>query len=185
MNDLIVAARGLRKSPVFTSVAIISLALAIGPTSAIFALVDAVLLRPLPAISQPDRLVSIYHNNITDPRAFSPLSWQDFDYYRSSAQSFSGMLAYLRLPMAVRIGDHTENISGELVSENYLRVLGVQPRLGRDFNIIEHDRVALIGEKIWQERFGGDLGLIGRTIHIGGNSFTVIGIVPLMSGHLL
>src|SRR5262249_1341443 len=88
INDIIVAARGLRKAAVFTSVAIISLALAIGSISTISAIVEAVLLRPLPAISQPNRLVSIYNSNVTDPRAFTQVSWQDFEYYRSSAQSF-------------------------------------------------------------------------------------------------
>src|SRR5713226_3933655 len=109
MHDLIVAARGLRKVPVFAAVAISSLALAIGPNSAIFALIDAVLLRPLPAIFQPQRLVSIYHSNIHDPKVFSPLSLPDFEYYQSGTQSFSGLLAYLRLPMAIRAGDRTEN----------------------------------------------------------------------------
>ena len=179
MKDLALAVRGLWRAPVFTIVAIVSLALAIGAGSAIFAVIDGILLRPPQAIAQPDRLVSIYYNSVKDPKTFSPLSWPDFEDLRRDARSFSGMLAYMRLPMAVGVGNRTENISGELVSENYLRVLGTPLRLGRDFQTIERDAVALIGEKLWRERFAGDPDVVGRAIRIGGNSFTVIGVVPL------
>ncbi|WP_321477270.1 ADOP family duplicated permease [uncultured Paludibaculum sp.] len=177
MKALIVAARSLRKAPVFAAVAIVSLALAIGPNAAIFALIDAVLLRPLPAIAQPEQLASIYLRSAQDPKAFSSLSWQDFEYYRKAARSFSSLSAYLRLPMAVRFGDRVENISGELVSDNYLRTLGVPLRLGRDLGPDEKDRVALIGERMWRERFGSDPKIVGRSIRIGDGTFTVIGVV--------
>ncbi|WP_031496402.1 ADOP family duplicated permease [Bryobacter aggregatus] len=178
MKDLIVAARALYRTPVFTSIAILSLALAIGPNAAIFAVIDAVLFRPLPAITQPDRLVSIYHNNTQDPKTFNALSWLDFNYYQSSARSFSGMLAYLRLPLSVRLAERRENLSAELVSDNYLQVLGVAPRLGRDFNAADREPAVLISEQLWRDRFQSDPNLLGRTMQVGASSFAIIGVLP-------
>lgn len=178
MKDLSLAVRSLRNAPVFAGVAIVSLALAIGPVSVIVAMVDAVLLRPLAGIPEPGRLVSIYHANARNPEAFSPLSWPDFEYYQRNARSFSGLLAYLRLPFAVRLGGRTESIPGELVNDGYFRVLGIPPRLGRDFDASQPGPAVMLGERLWRDRFGADPELIGRAIPIAGKSFTVIGIVP-------
>ena len=178
MRQLAAASRSLLKSPVFTMVAVLSLAVAMGANSAIFALIDAVLLKPLPGIHQPDRLISIYHVNARDPKAFSPLSWPDFEYYQERAHSVTGFVAYLRLAFAARLADRVENIPGELVNEDYFRTLGVPPRLGRDFAPNEPDRVAVISEHLWRTRFSADPAVIGRAIPISGQPFTIIGVAP-------
>jgi putative ABC transport system permease protein len=168
MSGLAVAVRGLRKGPVFTSVAVLSLGIAIGANAAIFSLVDAVLLRPLAAISRPSRLVSLYDVNAHEPARFSALCWPEFAYYRRAAQSFSGMLAYLR----VQVRGEGGNVPSELVSDDYFHVLGIQPLAGRDFHPDEAEPVAMISEK-----FGGPEKL-GSILRMEGVPFVVIGIVP-------
>ena len=162
----------------FAAVAMLSLALATGATTAIFGLIDAVLLRPLPAIAGQGRLVSLYHAEARKPDSFSPLSWPDYEYYRDRNHALSSLMAYLRLPFRVRIGSGTESISGELVSPNYFETLGVTPRAGRLFSaaVQETEPAVVIGARLWRERFGASPAAIGKTLFVGGHAFTVIGV---------
>lgn len=176
--DFLHVSRQLRARPAFAAVAILSLALATGATTAIFGLIDAVLLRPLPAIAEQSKLVSLYHSETPKPDSFSPLSWPDYEYYRDHNRVLSSFMAYLRLPLRVRIGDRTDGISGELVSPNYFETLGVKARAGRLLSPASQstEPVVVISGRLWRERFGASPTAIGKALFIGGNAFTVIGV---------
>jgi predicted permease len=175
-QDLRFAARLLRKNPGFTALAVLSLALGIGVNTGIFSLVRAVLLPSLP-VQDAGRLVSIYHRYTRGQEYLSSTSYPDYEYYRDHNPVLSGLMAYGRVPMSVRIGEQAEQISGELVTANYFSVLGLQAALGRTF--LAGDRpVAVIGDRLWRSRFGGDRNVVGRTIGIGRHAFTIVGVAP-------
>jgi predicted permease len=177
IQDLRYAGRMLRKSPGFTLITIVSLAIGIGANTAIFSLANAVLLRPLP-ITQPERVVTI-----TSPHQHLPVSYQTYKDFRDRNQALSGLLCWGELPVSMGLDEQAIQVSGMLVSGNYFSVLGVQPALGRFF-APEEDRmpgthpVTVISHGMWQRRFGGDAGVIGRTIILNGHPFTIIGIAP-------
>lgn len=181
-QDLRFGVRMLVKSPGFTLVALISLALGIGVNTSIFSLVNAALLRPLP-VDEPGRLASIYHRSAQGAGAFSSSAYPAYEYYRDHNPVFSGLMAYVRAPMNLRIGEETERVPAEIVTGNYFSVLGVMPVLGRVF-LPEEDRtlgthpVVVVSHGLWQRRYGGDPGLVGRTITLNGHGFTVVGIAP-------
>jgi predicted permease len=175
-QDLRFAARLLRKNPGFTALAVLSLALGIGVNTAIFSLVRAVLLPPLP-VPDAGRLVSIYHRYTRGQESLSSTSYPDYEYYRDHNEVLSGLMAYARVPMSVRIGEQAEQISGELVTANYFSVLGLQASAGRTF-LAEDRTVAVIGDRLWRSRFGGDRNVLGRTITIGRHAFTIVGVAP-------
>jgi len=175
-QDLRFAARLLGRNPGFTALAVLSLALGIGVSTAIFSLVRAVLLPPLP-VPDAGRLVSIYHRYTRGQEYLSSTSYPDYEYYRDHNRVLSGLMAYGRVPLSVRIGEQAEQISGELATANYFSVLGLQAAAGRTF--LAGDRaVAVIGDHLWRSRFGGDRSVLGRTIGIGRHAFTVVGIAP-------
>ena len=181
-QDLRFGVRMLLKSPGFTAVAVLSLALGVGVNTSIFSLINAVLLRPLP-VEDPGRLVSIYHRSAQGAGSFSSTAYPVYEYYRDHNEVFSGLMAFCRVPINLRIGEETERIPAEIVTGNYFSVLGVKPILGRAF-LPEEDRtlgahpVVVLSYGLWQRRFGGDSGLVGRTITLNGYSFTVVGIAP-------
>jgi len=181
IQDLRYGARMLRKSPAFTLITVVSLAIGIGANTAIFSLANAILLRPLP-IHQPGRVVTI-----TSAHQHLPVSYQTYKDFRDRNQVLSGLLCWGELPLslgldqqAIQVSGH---VSGMLVSGNYFSVLGVQPALGRFF-APEEDRtpgthpVTVISHGMWQRRFGGDVGVIGRTIILNGHPFSIIGVAP-------
>ena len=175
-QDLRFAARLLRKHPGFTALAIVSLALGIGVNTAIFSLVRAVLLPPLP-VPDAGRLVSIYHRYTRGQEYLSSTSYPDYEYYRDHGQILAGLMAYGRIPMSVRIAEQAEQISGELVTANYFSVLGLRAAMGRTFLAADRN-VTVIGDRLWRSRFGGDRSVVGRTIGIGRHAFTIVGIAP-------
>jgi predicted permease len=175
-QDLRFAARLLRKNPGFTALAVLSLALGIGVNTAIFSLVRAVLLPPLP-VPDAGRLVSIYHRYTRGQESLSSTSYPDYEYYRDHNQVLSGLMAYCQVPMSVRIGEQAEQISGELATPNYFSVLGLRAAVGRTFLAEDRD-VAVIGDRLWRSRFGGDPNVAGRTIHIVRHTFTIVGVAP-------
>ncbi len=187
LQDLRYGARLLLKSPGFTLVAALSLALGIGANTTIFTLINAVLLHPLP-VEDPSQLVSVW---TADERnagngAFgflqtSPLNYQD---YRDKNEVFSGLAAHQGLPLNISGGTgDPQQIFGEIVTGNFFDVLGAKPLVGRGF-LPEEDKtpgtalVTVLGYGEWQKRFGGDPGLVGRTITLNGQAFTVIGVMP-------
>jgi predicted permease len=177
LQDIRYALRTLAKSPAFTIVAVVSLALGIGANISIFGFIDAALFKPV-AVERPRELVSLYHRNEKGAEEFFSSSYPEYQFYRDRNTVFSGMLAYLRVPMVLGSGGSAQQISGELVSPDYFSVLGMHPAAGRFFREGERDSVTVISYALWRDRFGRDPGTIGTTIQIGAGRFTVIGVAP-------
>ena len=175
-QDLRFAARLLRSNPGFTALAVLSLALGIGVNTGIFSLVRAVLRPPSP-IRDAGRLVSVYHSFLHGREVLTSTSYPDYEYYRDHNRVLSGLMAYCRVPMSARIGEQAEQISGELVTANYFSVLDLRASAGRTF-LADDRAVAVIGDRLWRSRFGGDRNVLGRTVGIGRHVFTIVGIAP-------
>ena len=179
-QDLRYGLRTLAKNPAFTSIAIIALALGIGANSAIFSVVDAVLMRPLP-FKKPAQLVMLWENathlgfpkNTPSPANF--LDWQN------QASAFTGMAAMVERSFNLTGVGEPERLDGRRVSANLFDLLGVPALLGRTF-VPGDDRpgthVVLLSYSLWQRRFGSDRSVIGRALTLNGESYTVIGIMP-------
>jgi predicted permease len=171
-QDLRYGIRMLRKSPGFTAVAVVSLALGIGINTSIFSLVNAVLIRPLPSVREPERLVWFS----------APASYPNFEDYRAQAQVFDAMTAANGTnEFSLQTGGEPELVRGEFVTADYFRVLGVEAARGRTF--IEEDEqtptpVVVISDNLWRTRYGADRSLVGRDIHINGMAFKVVGVAP-------
>src|SRR5262245_4217207 len=172
--------RILFKSPAFTFVAALSLALGIGANTAVFSIINASLLKPLP-VEEPDRLVSCFTTDVGRPGNL-PTSHLNYVDYRDQNQVFTGLLAYNFAQMSLTRGETTEPVFGLVASGNYFDVLGVKATLGRGF-IPDEDKtpgarpVVVLSHRLWQRSFGGDLNLVGKTISLNRHDFTVIGIV--------
>jgi hypothetical protein len=181
-HDLRVAARSLRTRPGFTAVAVVILGVAIGLNSAVFSVVNAVLIRPLP-VTAPDELVRIYSAVPDDLLSRAPMAEADVQDLREQGRSFSGVAASWYTPMAVEHRGAARLVMGERVSGEYFSVLGVQPALGRSFGPEDTApestrRVAILSHSAWQNRFGADPGVIGESVGINGRPYTVIGVAP-------
>ncbi len=183
LSDLRFAFRGLRRSPLFSIVAILSLALGIGANSAIFTLIDQVLLRKLP-VARPDELVMLYqqgsHNGSNmGARMHSYPIYQD---YQQRAEPLAEVLCRRLVPASVNIDNRTERLQAELVSGNYFSMLGVKPAIGRVFNSQEDDQVyqghpvVVLSYDYWVSRFARDPGVIGRKILVNDSPMTIIGV---------
>uniref|UniRef100_Q02A83 Permease n=1 Tax=Solibacter usitatus (strain Ellin6076) TaxID=234267 RepID=Q02A83_SOLUE len=177
LQDMRYGLRTLAKTPTFTIVAVVSLALGIGVNISIFGYLNAALFKPL-AVERSGELVSLYHRNEKGADEFFSSSYPEYEFYREHNTVFFGMLAYLRIPMVMGSGATAQQISGELVSPDYFSVLGIHPSAGRFFSGAEHDSVAVISDELWRDRFGRTPGAIGQTIQIGTGKFTVVGVVP-------
>jgi putative ABC transport system permease protein len=179
-QDLRYGLRMLMRSPAFTCIAVLALALGIGANTAIFSVVNAVLLQPLP-FKNPEQLVIIWENathlgfpkNTPSPANF--LDWQ------RQSTVFSGMAAMAQKNFNLTGSGEPERLDGRRVSANLFDVLGVQPRLGRGFLPQEDKpgtRVVLLSDGLWQRRFGADPRVIGQAVNLNGESYTVIGVMP-------
>jgi putative ABC transport system permease protein len=177
-QDLRFGARMLLKKPGFTLIAVITLALGIGANTAIFSVVNAVLLQPLP-YPDPDRLMRMWE---TSRQEKSNLSFPCLRDWREQSQSFAQIAAYEYESFILTGGDQPERVSGAKVSDNFFQTIGLKPALGRDF-LSEEDRyggprVAVISHGLWQRRFAGDQQLIGRALTINNETYAVIGVLP-------
>jgi macrolide transport system ATP-binding/permease protein len=181
LKDIRYGLRNFVKRPGFTLIAVVTLALGIGANTAIFSLVNTVLLRPLP-VPHPEQLTEVYgtFHNGADYTIQSYLNYKD---YRDRNDVFSGLMAYRFAPMSVSHESRNERVWGYLVSGNYFDVLQVQPFLGRYFTP-EEDKtpgshpVAVISYGCWQKRFASDRGIVGKPLTLNGRVFTVIGVAP-------
>jgi predicted permease len=180
VRDLRYAARILRRSPVFTLVVIVTLGLGIGANTAFFTVVNAVLIRPL-GYADADRLVSLsegFPQAGIDHLLFSALDYDDFRRYQ---QSFERVGAYRNVPFELSGDGPPERIAGTKVSAGLFDVLGVAPIAGRTF-AAEEDRpgmnVAVLSWGLWQRRYGGDPSILGRSIQLDRQAYTVVGIMP-------
>ena len=177
LRDLRYATRILVREPGFTLLAIAALAVGIGATTAIFTVVDSVLLRPLP-YSDPDRLVVTLHG----ATASGPVSPADYFDYRRSARSFEALGAAQAWGGTLSGGDRPERVPGLQVSADLFTLLGVPPLMGRTFVVGDdqsgRDRIVVLAHSLWQRRFAGDRSIAGRTISIDGQPHVVVGVMP-------
>jgi len=179
IQDLRFGARMLAKNPGFTLIAVITLALGIGANTAIFSVVDTLLLRPLP-YPEPDRLVLL--TNKTSQARRAGISYPNFSDWRERAQSFEGMASWRVESFNLTGVDKPVQLRGQTVNWNFFALLGVQSQLGRMFTS-EDDRygaarTALLSHGMWQEKFGGEPSVIGRKLLLGGEPHEVIGVLP-------
>ena len=182
LHDLRYGLRMLLKRPGFTAVAVVTLALGIGANTAIFSVVNAVLLRPLP-FTDPDRLVLFYGTN--RQMGFSgPWAVCDTDYpdWKTQSESFGQIAAYQRQFFNLTDGGEPERLLASAVDADLFSLLGVQPALGRTFSAEEgqpgNEAGAVISHKLWQRRFASDPAAIGRVVRFDGKSHTLIGVMP-------
>ena len=186
LQDLKFGARLLAKTPGFTVIAALSLALGIGANTTIFTLVNAVLLNPLP-LEDPAQLVSIWtidERNTGTGFGFLQTSPMNFKDLRDKNEVFSGVTGHAGVPLNITGGaGNPDQVFGELVTGNFFSVLGAKPLIGRGF-LPDEDKipgeklVCVLGHGEWQKRYGGDPSIVGRTISINGASFTVVGVMP-------
>ncbi|MGA3048775.1 MAG: ABC transporter permease [Terracidiphilus sp.] len=177
--DIRFALRQLRKNPGFAFTAIVVLTLGIGASVAIFAFVDAALIKPLP-YKDPTRLVSVYETVPSCP--LCNISYQNYLDWRRSDLPFSSLQAWTWESFLINTPQGTELARGARVSDGFFRLLGVTPILGRDFYAREDapgaPHTVLLRYGAWQERFGGNRGVVGQTITMNNTSYTIIGVLP-------
>jgi predicted permease len=179
-QDVIYAVRVLRKNPGFTVTAVVTIALGIGANTAIFSIVNAVLLRPLP-FTDPDRLVLVFATDARRGDRFDSPSYPAFTDWRDQNTTFESMAAFANRPMAIGTGEETVMAAGRRVTPNYFEVLGVQPALGRAFRLEDQQEgsaAVILSDGFWKTQFGGDPNVLGRVIRINEEPHTVIGVTP-------
>jgi predicted permease len=179
LQDLRIGVRMLRKNPGFTLVVGATLALGIGANTAIFGLVDALLLRPLPVVKAPRELVLLVRGDGQG----STLSYPDFRVLRERNEVLSDLAIYTQVPISFGNNVRSEVVLGAMVSGNYFDVLGIKSSFGRTF-LPEEDRtpgshpVVVLNHSFWQSRFNSDRSVVGQTIVLNNRRFTVVGIGP-------
>ena len=175
-QDARFALRGLLRRPVFAAIIIATIALGVGANAAIFSVVNGILLRPLP-YPEPDRVVSFGH---------TPPAWlasaPEFVEYERSVRSLESLAAYTQGEGNLATIDEPERVGIAVVSRAFFAVLGMRPLLGRAFapedEVVMPAAVAVVSYALWQRRFGGDPGIVGKTIHFNGRERTVVGVMP-------
>ena len=181
-QDLRLALRTLIRTPAFTLTAILTLALGIGANTAMFSVVNAVLLRPLP-FADPNRLVFVFSQNTQRSAGQMRVSPLDFTDWQREARSFDALAAHVGTGFSFS-GDDTapELAIGQLVTQDFFRALGVRPVVGRLFVADEftpgRDHAILLSEGLWQRRYGGDRTVVGRTVTINGRPYAIAGVMP-------
>jgi predicted permease len=181
-QDLHYGIRVLLRNPGFTLVAILALALGIGSNTAIFSVVNAVLIRPLP-YEDPDRLVMVWETNSENHSERATVSPPNFFDWRSQNRVFENITGIRSVGLNLTgNGTQPEILFGAGVSSDFFSMLGIKPAVGRTF-LAEEDRpngnrVAILGNGLWQRRFGADPGIVGKELTLDGKSFTVVGVTP-------
>jgi len=193
-RDVRYALRWLRRSPGFTTVAILSLAIGIGFNTALFTIVDAVLFRPLP-VDRPDRLVDIFTNS-PDGDTYATSSYPDYLDLKAQNHVFTDIAAYSPIIAAVSAGDRSRMAFGEVVTGNFFPLLGITAEIGR--TIVPGDdrpgaeRVVVLSHGMWMRDFAGNPNAVGQTLRIHGQPYTIVGVaqrkytgmVPILSAAL-
>jgi putative ABC transport system permease protein len=181
LQDVRFGLRMLIKNPGVTAVAVITMALGLGANTALFSVVNGVMLKSLP-FKDPDRLVFVLETNVEFPPPGISASTLNYRDWKEQSKSFEAMTARQPFTGNLTSSERPEKIQGEKVTWDYFPTLGVTPIHGRNFTA-EEDRpgaqpVILLSEGLWRRRFGGDLRIIGQAIPINGQSVTVIGVMP-------
>lgn len=182
LKDIRYGFRSLLKRPAFTAIALVALALGIGANTAIFSLVNAVVLQPLP-YSDPDRLVWVWGKKLdgTNRASVAPLDFLDF---RAQNKTFDQFAASITVPVPVNLtgSGEPERLNASAVTGNYFDAFGVTPALGRGFSLVNeqpgNDQVAILSYALWQKRFSGNPDIVSQRITLDGKSFEVIGVMP-------
>jgi len=181
LHTLRYAIRQLRKSPGFTTAAIVTLGMGIGATTAMFSLVNAVLLRPLP-FPDPDRLVWVqYDDAALGGNGYETFSYPNFFDYRREQHSFSAMASYRNSGSTLIGAGDARQIDAEIVSADFFRVLGILPATGRDFSSNDEKkdvRTVMLSWELWKRVFGGRREMVGGAINLDGNQYEVAGVMP-------
>jgi predicted permease len=183
-QDIRHGGRVFAKNPGFSAIALISIAFGTGANVAMFSVADALLLKPLP-VARPDQVVTVGSKVRSGLAVFSVVSYPDYVDIRDRNTSFDGLVAFASrmASFSVAPGAPPQMKMLTMVSENFFRVLGVEPQIGRSFRPDEdrvpgRDAVAVLSDGMWQQEFGGDPSALGRTVRIGGIEFTVVGVAP-------
>src|SRR6195256_3259155 len=182
LRDLRYACRMLVKTPGFTAIAVLAIALGIGASTTMFSSINALLLRPMPLIQDQERLVAVSEFFIKTPDQEAGTSFPDYLEWKRNATTLDGIAAIQSATFIISGGDKPERYLGGQISADAFSFLGVQPILGRQFRP-EEDKlnaapVALIGFDIWKTHFGGDPSVVGKIIPINGKQTTIIGVMP-------
>jgi predicted permease len=180
MTDLKYAIRWLLRSPGFAAVAILSLGLGIGANTAMFSLVDALMLRPIP-VADPDSLVDVFTSS-SDGDEYATTSYLDYLDLRAQNTVFSEMTAYSMMLAPLNLGDRARLVMGHIVTSNHFTMLGIGPFLGRVLqppdDAPDAERVVVISHRMWRADFGGDPNIVGKALQLRGQAYTIVGVAP-------
>lgn len=180
-EDAAYALRALRRTPAFAAAAVLTLALGVGATTAIYSVVRTVWLRPLP-YRDPDRVVRVWETNARLGIPQFSASVPNFVSWRERSRSFESLVAVMQTSANLTGEGDPERLRSLAVTARFFDTLGLRPVHGRSFAPEEdapgHARVAMLSERLWRERYGGDPGVVGRAMSLNGESWTVIGVVP-------
>jgi putative ABC transport system permease protein len=194
LSDIRYACRWLRRSPGFTAIAVLSLAVGIGFNTAVFTIVDAVLFRPLP-VDRPERLVDVFTSS-PDGDTYATSSYPDYLDLKAQNHVFDDMVAYSPLLAAVSAGDRSRMALGEVVTGNFFATLGLKAQIGRTLLPSDDrpgaDRAVMLSHGTWTRDFGSNPNVVGQTLRIHGNVYTIVGVaersytgmVPMISSTL-
>jgi hypothetical protein len=179
-QDLRFAVRMLAKDPGFTAVAVLCIALGIGANTTAFSVIQAVLLRPFP-YADPERIVAVHQINLRKEVDEGGFSYPDFLDLRTQSSSFSQMAAHGGRTLVISGKEEPERVLGAAISASLFPLLGEQPALGRNFREDEDlpgaPPVILLGHDLWVRRFGGDRGIVGRSVMVNSTARTVVGVM--------
>jgi predicted permease len=180
LKDIRYALRWMRRSPGFSAVAILSLGLGVGVNTAMFSLVDSLLFRPLP-VTSPDTLVDVFTTG-GDGDEFATTSYPDFLDIKAQNTVFSDMIGYSPMMAPLSLGERSRVSLGQVVTSNHFAMLGVQPLLGRLLVPADDDpaspRVVVISHRMWQREFGSDPAIVGKTLTLRGQVYSIAGVAP-------
>lgn len=182
MQDVRFGLRMLWRTPGFTIMAVLCLALGIGANAAVFSWIEGILFRPYPGVTAQDRLVAVAGTAKGEP-GYSDMSWLDFKDLERASPLFSSFIAAKIIGATITGGERAERAVGQLVSANFFDALGVRPILGRGFAADEETGanahpVVVISYRLWKDRFAGDPRVIGQRLAFNGIPHTIIGVAP-------
>jgi putative ABC transport system permease protein len=183
-RDLSYGGRILWQKPAYSAIAVLTIALGIGANTAIFSVVNTVLLKPLP-FDEPDRVMAVGQQSSQNPAALSQFSFRNFADVREQSRSFDRLAAYYNTNLTLTGLREAQLLRGTVVTADLFSLLGVSPAMGRTF-LAEEDRAgggpggrpAILSWEVWHEVFGGDAGVVGRAVDLNNSRFTIVGIMP-------
>lgn len=180
-NDVRLALRSIGKAPGFAIAAVVTLALGIGANTAVFSVVNAILLRPMPHVEDPAQLVRVYTSDFSGP-LYGSSSYPDYVDFRDRTSTLSAVAAFAGQALQLSGDGVAEIVPGQAVSGNYFSMLGVRPVVGRalvpDDDMPGRPLVAMVSHALWQRSFGGDRAALGHTMQVNGQPITIVGVAP-------